>query len=61
MARKRTTDTGDDAQYGPVGRYLFAVSCYEMAHSKANPACAQPLYRRGDAFDRLFLNVAQAQ
>jgi hypothetical protein len=60
LARKLDTGHDDDIVFVPGGRYLFAVSCYEMAHSKVNPTWAQPLYRSGDAFDRLFLNVAKA-
>ena len=56
-ARPLQTTHDDDIAFVPGGRYLFGVSCYEMAHDQANPTWSQPLYRTGDIFDRLILHL----
>ena len=55
----RALDTGhdDDIAFSVRGRYLFGVACYEMSFDKPNPQWLQPLYRCGDVFDRLYLEI----
>lgn len=55
--RKLHTGHDDDIAFAPGHTYLFAVSCYEMTAVEVNPAWSQPLYRSGDAFDRLLLTI----
>ncbi len=56
---RRKLDTGheDDLSMKVGGEYLFAVCCYEMAATGINHDWTQPLYRTGDAFDRLLLKI----
>lgn len=54
---QRAIQTGheDDVQFEMGRTYLFAVSLYEMAGTGIEPSWQQPLYRTGNAFDRLYL------
>lgn len=56
---QRALDTGhaDDVQFSPGYSYLFAVSLYEMAGVGMEPEWFQPLYKTGNAFDRLTLRI----
>ena len=55
---ERKLDTGhDDIVFEVGGRYLFAACCYEMSATGMDSRWNQPLYRTGDAFDRLILVV----
>jgi hypothetical protein len=60
FARRLNTGNRDDMLFSPGGVYLFAVSCYEMANGRVQPDWTQPLYKTGDAFDRLLLRLAKA-
>jgi ABC-type amino acid transport substrate-binding protein len=60
LGRKLHTGHEDDLAFDPGGVYLFAVSCYEMAAGKVAPELTQPLYKSGDAFDRLLLRIARS-
>jgi hypothetical protein len=59
LQRQLQTGHQDDIAFEPGGTYLFAVSCYEMAHGRVEPDLTQPLYKLGDAFDRLLLRIAR--
>jgi hypothetical protein len=59
FSRRLDTGNPDDVALQPGGVYLFAISCYEMADDDVHPEWTQPLYKTGDAFDRLFLRVTQ--
>ena len=59
FGRKLQTGQGDDVAFDPSKVYLFAVSCYEMAYGKVDPEISQPLYKAGDAFDRLLLKFVR--
>ena len=61
FARKLDTGHKDDLVMAPGGVYLFGVSRYEMAYGEANPEWAQPLFKSGDAFDRLMLHIDGAR
>ena len=58
FARKLKTGHDDDLAFATGGTYLFAVACYAMALDTPHAAWSRPLYRTGDAFDRLLLNVS---
>ena len=57
FARRLDTGHDDDIAFVPNQVYLFAISCYEMAGGKVQPLWSQPLYKTGDAFDRLLLRI----
>ena len=57
LERRLNTGHEDDLAFEAGSKYLFAASCYEMAATGHNPEWTQPLYRTGDAFDRLILKV----
>ena len=57
FARRLDTGRPDDIVLIPGGVYLFAVSCYTMAAGTSLEVSTQPLYKLGDAFDRLLLRV----
>ncbi len=57
LARKLRTGNDDDVQLDVGGTYLFGVTCYEMAGTGLEKDTFQPLYRMGDVFDRLHLEV----
>jgi hypothetical protein len=59
LARKLKTGHDDDVVFTPGAVHLFAVACYAMALDTPHPEWSRPLYRTGDAFDRLLLSVAQ--
>jgi hypothetical protein len=59
FARKLNTGHDDDAPFAIGGEYLFIVSCYEMSGDTVRGEWSQPLYRTGDGFDRIVLDVAQ--
>lgn len=61
FGRKMHTGNADDLKFDPGELYLFAVSCYAMAHGKLEPSLTQPLYHSGDAFDRLILKVTRGE
>ena len=60
FARQLKTGHDNDLAFSLGGVYLFAVSCYEMASDTVHPEWFQPIYRTGDAFDRLLLRIATA-
>jgi hypothetical protein len=57
MSRKLNTGNDDDIAFASGGKYRFAATLYEMAGSGINKEWWQPLYRTGDAFDKLTLDV----
>ena len=57
LARKLKTGNDDDVPLEVGGTYLFGVTCYEMAGTGLEKDTFQPLYRMGDVFDRLHLEV----
>jgi hypothetical protein len=59
LQRQLNTGHADDIAFAPGGTYLFAISCYEMAYGRVEPEITQPLYKLGDAFDRLLLKIAR--
>ncbi len=58
FGRKLNTGHDDDVAFTPGQVYLFAVACYAMAMDTPHPEWSRPLYRTGDAFDRLLLSLA---
>ena len=58
---ERKLDTGDegDVLLAVGGEYLFIVSCYEMSGDTVHPEWSQPLYRTGDGFDRILLQIVR--
>jgi hypothetical protein len=58
FGRKLNTGHDDDVVFTPAQAHLFAVSCYAMALDTPHDSWAQPLYRTGDVFDRLFFTMA---
>ena len=61
FARKLKTGHDDDVVFTPGASYLFAVACYAMALDTPHAEWSRPLYRTGDAFDRLLLSVSTAR
>ncbi len=61
FGRNMQTGNADDLKFDPGEFYLFAVSCYAMAYSKLESHLTQPLYKSGDAFDRLILKIARGE
>ena len=59
LARLFDTGHDDDVRFEPGGSYLFAAACYEMAAGKVQSEFHQPLYRTGDAYDRLILRIPE--
>ena len=59
FARKLNTGHDDDVGFSVGGKYLFIVSCYEMSGDIIHPEWSQPLYRTGDGFDRIVLEIAR--
>jgi hypothetical protein len=58
FGRQLNTGYDDDVVFTPGSAHLFGVSCYAMALDTPHDAWAQPLYRTGDVFDRLFFTMA---
>ncbi|HPP56112.1 MAG TPA: ethylbenzene dehydrogenase-related protein [Anaerohalosphaeraceae bacterium] len=60
---QRVLQTGheDDVQFEVGQTYLFAATVYEMAGTGIEPQWQQPLYRTGNAFDRLYLVIEPPQ
>jgi hypothetical protein len=58
FGRKLQTGQDDDVVFRPGAVHLFAVACYAMALDTPHAEWSRPLYRTGDAFDRLFLSLA---
>jgi hypothetical protein len=58
FARKLKTGHDDDVAFTPGSVHLFAVACYQMSFDAPQPKWSNPLYRTGDAFDRLLLSLA---
>ncbi len=61
FARRLDTGSGDDVVFAVGGKYLFAVSCYELVYGKVEAELTQPLYKTGDAFDRLRLRIGRRE
>jgi hypothetical protein len=59
FARKLNTEHDDDVVFAVGGKYLFIVSCYEMSGDTVHEEWSQPLYRTGDGFDRITLDIAR--
>jgi hypothetical protein len=59
FARKLDTEHDDDVVFDVGGKYLFIVSCYEMSGDTVHEEWSQPLYRTGDGFDRITLDIAR--
>jgi hypothetical protein len=57
MSRKLDTGNADDVAFASGGKYPFAATLYETAGSGVSKDWWQPLYRTGDAFDKLIFNV----
>ena len=55
FGRKLKTGHDDDLALVPGATHLFAVACYAMALDTPHQEWSRPLYRTGDAFDRLLL------
>ncbi len=55
--RQLNTEHDDDIQFETGKEYPFVVTLYEMACSAVEPEWWQPLYRTGNAFDRLILSI----
>ena len=58
FGRKLGTGHDDDVAFTPGAVHLFAVACYAMALDTPHAEWSRPLYRTGDAFDRLLLAIA---
>ena len=58
FGRKLNTGQDDDLAFTAGAVHLFAVSCYAMALDTPHQSWSRPLYRSGDAFDRLLLTLA---
>jgi hypothetical protein len=58
FGRKLSTGHDDDVAFTPGAVHLFAVACYAMALDTPHAEWSRPLYRTGDAFDRLLLTLA---
>jgi hypothetical protein len=58
FARKLKTGHDDDVVFAPGSSHLFAVACYAMALDTPHAEWSRPLYRTGDAFDRLLLSLS---
>lgn len=58
FGRKLNTGHDDDVVFQHGAAHLFAVATYAMALDTPHPEWSRPLYRTGDAFDRLLLSVA---
>jgi hypothetical protein len=58
FGRPLSTGHDDDVVFTPGRLHLFAVSCYAMALDTPHESWSRPLYRSGDAFDRLLLTLA---
>ncbi|MBN1844048.1 MAG: hypothetical protein JW810_00065 [Sedimentisphaerales bacterium] len=56
-ARKLDTAQDDDIRLTVPGRFILGVSLYEMAATGVEPQWTQPLYRTGDVFDRIILQI----
>jgi len=59
FARKLNTGHDDDVTFTVGGKYLFIVSCYEISGDTVHAEWSQPLYRTGDGFDRIVLEIAR--
>jgi len=59
FARKLNTGHDDDVGFAVGGKYLFIVSCYEMSGDTVHAEWSQPLYRTGDGFDRIVLEITR--
>ncbi len=57
LARKLDTGHEDDVRFVEGGQYRFGVCLYEMAATGVYPELYQPLYRTGDVFDNLVLEI----
>jgi hypothetical protein len=57
MSRKLNTGHDDDIAFAPGGKYRFAATVYEMAGAGIEKDWWQPMYRTGDAFDILTLDM----
>jgi hypothetical protein len=57
FGRKLSTGHDDDIAFVPGSTHLFAVACYAMALDTPHASWSRPLYRTGDAFDRLLLSL----
>ncbi len=60
LARQLDTGHSDDVQFVTSGSYLFAVSRYEIAGRKPNPALQQPLFGAGEVGEHLLLTFDRA-
>jgi hypothetical protein len=58
FGRKLNTGHDDDVVFKPGVSHLFAVACYAMAYDTPHEEWSRPLYRTGDAFDRLLMTLA---
>lgn len=58
FARKLNTGHDDDVVFTPGGLHLFAIACYAMALDTPHETWSRPLYRTGDAFDRILLSIS---
>jgi len=58
FGRKLNTGHDDDVVFQHGAAHLFAVATYAMALDTPHPEWSRPLYRTGDAFDRLYLSLA---
>lgn len=59
FARKLDTGHDDDVTFTVGGKYLFIVSCYEISGDTVHAEWSQPLYRTGDGFDRIVLEITR--
>jgi hypothetical protein len=59
FARKLDTGHDDDVIFTVGGKYSFIVSCYEISGDIVHAEWSQPLYRTGDGFDRIVLEITR--
>ncbi len=57
FSRKLKTGHEDDLAMEIGESYLFGVSCFEIAGGEVDSSLTQPLYKTGDTFDRLILQL----
>ena len=57
FSRKLNTGSSDDLQFKIGDTYLFGVSLYEIAGGNVDKTLTQPLYKAGDVYDHILLNI----
>lgn len=57
FGRRLATGGSDDVEFAVGGRYLFGISCYEISGGYPESRLYRPMYKTGDVFDRLILEI----